>query len=179
MTNFARWERRVQLGAHPVLYPVIRGLGYFRPVLRIPGLGVLVSEAGLVRHVLTDQEGYVKAGPSASGGLWTPVVGPKVLLNMDGTQHLELRRRLNGLFTPRSVAGIVGPAAERFHDQFRRGLRSGRARDVVGAAKDLSGGVISRLLGIPDDGPGRRPTREFFNPASSIRSLGRLGRPKP
>jgi len=51
-SELERWERRVHLGAHPVLYPLIRGLGYRRPVQRIPGLGILVSEAGLLREVL-------------------------------------------------------------------------------------------------------------------------------
>ncbi len=178
MTKLALWERRVQLGAHPFLYPGIRSLGYLRPVLRIPRLGVLVSEASLVRQVLMDHDGFVKDGPSASGGLWTPVVGPKVLLNMDGASHLELRRRLNGLFTPRSVAAIVEPGAQRLRQVFRRELGAGATVDVVGAVKDLAGGVISRLLGVPEDAPGRLPDRELFDLGSSITSLVRLGRPE-
>ncbi|UVJ38542.1 cytochrome P450 [Arthrobacter sp. CJ23] len=177
MTPAALWERRLHLGAHPVLYPLIRGLGSLRPVLRLPGLGVLVSEASLVRQVLMDQERYVKNGPSASGGLWTPVVGPKALVNMDGHEHLELRRRLNGLFTPRSVAAIVEPAAAGLHERLHAELRSGGTVELVGAVKELAGGVISRLLGVPEDAPGRLPNRELFDLGSSISSMVRLGRP--
>src|SRR5690349_428421 len=79
-----QWERRIHRGAHPLLYPTIRGLGSLKPVVRLPGVGVLVSEAALVREVLLDQERFIKDGPSGSGALWTPVVGPKALVNMDG-----------------------------------------------------------------------------------------------
>lgn len=171
-----RWERRVHLGAHPVLYPLIRGLGHRRPVQRIPGLGILVSEAGLLREVLMDNERFVKQGPSASGGLWTPVVGPKALLNMDGPAHLEMRRRLGGVFTAHSVAGIVEPAAARLREQLDRELPAGQRVDVVGAVKELSGGVIARILGLAEDAPGRLPDRELYDLGSSITSLVRLGR---
>lgn len=172
-----QWERRIHLGAHPLLYPMIRGLGSLRPVVKLPGLGVLVSEAGLVREVLMDQQRFVKNGRSGSGALWTPVVGPKALVNMDGEDHKKLRQRLGDLFTPRSVAGIVEPAASAFESRIAKELDAGRSVDVVECVKDLAGGVISRLLGVPDDAPGRLPNKELFNLGSSISSLVRLGRP--
>jgi cytochrome P450 len=177
LTTAEHWERRVHLGAHPLLYPLIRGLGRIRPVLRLPGLGVLVSEAGLVREVLMDQQRYVKNGPTGSGALWTPVVGPKALVNMDGAEHRELRQRLGDLFTPRSVGGIVEPAAGSLQARLHSDLDSGRSVDLVDCVKELAGGVIARLLGVPDAAPGRLPDKELFNLASSISSLVRLGRP--
>ena len=173
-----RWERRLHLGAHPVLYPLIRGLGYRRPVQRIPGLGILVSDAGLLRQVLMDNERFVKHGRSASGGLWTPVVGPKALLNMDGAEHLEMRRRLGGVFTARSVAAMVQPAAARLRDRLARELPAGRRVDLVREVKELSGGVIAGILGLPADAPGRLPDRDLFDLGTSITSLVRLGRPE-
>jgi len=160
-----------------VAYPLIRGLGKLRPVVRLPGLGVLVSEASLVREVLMDA-GYSKSGARASGALWTPVVGPRALLNMHGEEHLALRRRLNGLFTPRAVQAIVAPAGERLRERLAAGLDNGGSVEFVGLVKELSGGVISRLLGVPDDAPGRLPDTELFNLGTSITSLVRLGRPR-
>ncbi|MFJ4026272.1 cytochrome P450 [Paenarthrobacter sp. NPDC089989] len=177
VTAAERWERRVQLGAHPVLYPLVRSLGALGPVLRLPGLGVLVSEASLVRGVLMDGERFVKNGASASGGLWTPVVGPRALVNMDGKDHRELRRKLADLFTPGSVAVMVEPARERFLSRLEHGLGNGARVDLVDCVKELAGGVISRLLGVPNDAPGRLPDKELFNLGSSISSLVRLGRP--
>lgn len=177
MTPGERWERRVHLGAHPVLYPVIRGLGNVRPVMRLAGLGILVSDASLVREVLMDHHRFVKNGPSGSGALWTPVVGPRALVNMEGEAHRELRRKLSEIFTPRSVAGIVEPAATSLHHRVHRELDTRGFVDLVECVKELAGGVISRLLGVPDDAPGRVPNKELFNLGSSISSLVRLGRP--
>lgn len=172
-----RWERRVHLGAHPLLYPTIRSLGAVKPVMRIPGLGVLVSEARLVRDVLLDGERFVKNGPSASGGLWTPVVGPKALVNMDGAEHRELRRKLADLFTPASVAEIVQPASVALKARVEHDLDGPGRVDLVDCVKELAGGVISRLLGVPEHAPGRLPNKELFNLGSSISSLVRFGRP--
>ncbi|WP_347108061.1 cytochrome P450 [Paenarthrobacter sp. S56] len=172
-----RWERRIHLAAHPMLYPLVRSLGTLRPVMRIPGLGVLVSEAALVREVLLDGERFVKDGPSASGGLWTPVVGPRALVNMDGGEHRELRRKLADLFTPGAVAAIVEPASAALRATIDTALDAAGRVDLVECVKDLAGGVISRLLGVPDNAPGRLPNKELFNLGSSISSLVRLGRP--
>lgn len=175
--DLATWERRLHTAAHPVAYPLIRGLGKLRPVVRVPGLGVLVSEASLVREVLMDA-GYSKSGARASGALWTPVVGPRALLNMHGEEHLDLRRRLNGLFSPRAVQAIVAPAGDRLRERLAAGLDNGGSVEFVGLVKELSGGVVSRLLGVPDDAPGRLPDTELFNLGTSITSLVRLGRPR-
>ena len=45
-----RWEERVMRAAHPVVYPLLQTAR--RPVLRVPGLGVLVREATLLRSTL-------------------------------------------------------------------------------------------------------------------------------
>ncbi|UZX05549.1 cytochrome P450 [Arthrobacter sp. CDRTa11] len=173
----AGWERRLHTAAHPFAYPLIRGLGKLRPVVRLPGLGVLVSDASLLREVLMDAS-YSKTGTRASGALWTPVVGPRALLNMDGEAHLELRRRLNGLFTPRAVESIVAPAVERMRGRLSAGLENGHSVEFVGLVKELSGGVISRLLGVPDQAPGRLPDTDLFSLGTSITGLVRLGRPQ-
>lgn len=176
-STLAAWERRLHIAAHPVAYPLIRGLGKVRPVVRLPGLGVLVSDASLLREVLMDTS-YSKTGARASGALWTPVVGPRALLNMDGEAHLELRRRLNGLFTPRAVESIVAPATDRMRGRLSAGLANGPAVEFVGLVKELSGGVIGRLLGVPENAPGRLPDTELFNLGTSITALVRLGRPQ-
>ncbi|WP_426003627.1 cytochrome P450 [Paenarthrobacter sp. NyZ202] len=177
MIEAGHWEQKVHLAAHPVLYPLIRGLGSLRPVMRLPGLGVLVSDAALIRQVLMDGERFVKNGPSGSGALWTPVVGPRALVNMDGPEHRELRRKLADLFTPGQVSGIVEPAGQALRSRVDRELDAGARADLVDCVKELAGGVISRLLGIPEDAPGRLPDRELYNLGSSISSLVRLGRP--
>ncbi|HXV91849.1 MAG TPA: cytochrome P450, partial [Pseudonocardia sp.] len=88
------WERRLQLTAHPVAYPALRGVARLGPVVRLPRVGVVVSDAAVARTVLTDPATFTKTGPGSPADLWTPVVGPSVLLNMEGPAHTELRRTL-------------------------------------------------------------------------------------
>ena len=47
-------ETRVQLGAHPLAYPLLRAVARIGPVVRVPRVGVVVSDAALARRVLTD-----------------------------------------------------------------------------------------------------------------------------
>ena len=45
-----RNEERVMRSAHPIAYPALNAVR--RPVTRVPGLGVLVKDATLLRSVL-------------------------------------------------------------------------------------------------------------------------------
>lgn len=88
----AAWEERLYRAAHPIAYPLLTAVR--SPVRRIPGLGIVVTDAALLRSVLLDGRGFTKNGPGASSELWTPVLGPTVLVNMDGADHAALRRQL-------------------------------------------------------------------------------------
>src|SRR5690348_3473345 len=96
-------ETLLQLAAHPLAFPFLRLVGRLGPVVRVPGVGVVVNDADLAHRVLRDTAAFRKSGRGSSGALWTPVLGPSVLLNMDGPAHAELRRKLAGLFTPAAV----------------------------------------------------------------------------
>jgi len=128
------WERRVQLGAHPVAYPLVRALARIGPVVRVPRVGVVVSHAGLARAVLTDTVAFTKTGPGSPAALWTPVVGPSVLLNMEGAEHATLRRALADLFTPSAVAALCAQVAGDSCDALRDRLVAGEAIDLVPVA---------------------------------------------
>ncbi|MEV0680070.1 cytochrome P450 [Actinosynnema sp. NPDC050436] len=142
------WERRVHLAAHPLAYPLVRGIARLGPVVRVPRVGVVVSGAGPAREVLTDPVRFTKTGPGSPADLWTPVVGPTVLLNMEGEAHAALRRKLSGLFTPRSVAALCDRVAQEPMRALRDDLAAGRAVDLVAVVRDLVGAVICGLVGL-------------------------------
>jgi cytochrome P450 len=100
------WEEQVQRAAHPLAYPALRSVRN-RPVVRVPLIGVVVSDAAIAREVLLDLDHFSKVGPGAPSDLWTPVLGPSVLLNMEGAEHAALRRTLGPLFSPRAVRQLV------------------------------------------------------------------------
>ncbi len=144
-----RHEERVLRSAHPVAYPllsVVRG-----PVRRIPRLGVVVKDAALLRGVLMNTSSFSKTGPGAPSDLWTPVLGPSVLLNMEGESHLALRRRLGPLFAPAFVDALVADSLGTATRSLGDALARGEPVDLVAHARRSASAVISRLVGIDRD----------------------------
>jgi cytochrome P450 len=170
MTLAAHWERRVMRAAHPVAYPALRMSS--APVQRIPGLGVLVRDATLLRETLLDTSTFTKTGPGSPADLWTPVLGPAVLLNMEGADHLALRRKLGPLFAPAWVDPLV--AASLPTEQLTARLQAGETVDLVAEAKRNASIMIAQLVGLDsaalDD--------ELFERVSSITRFVRLARPR-
>ena len=143
------WERRLYTAAHPVAYPLLTGIGRLGAVVRVPGVGVVVNSADAAREVLSDGEGFAKNGPGSSGALWTPVLGPSVLLNMEGPEHRSLRARLAGLFTPASAEALCGRVLPPIVERLDKGLRSGAVVDLVPVVQEAAGAVIGELIGFP------------------------------
>ncbi len=168
-----RREERVQRAAHPVVYPAMRAVARRGPVVRVPGIGVVVSDATLAREVLLDTERFSKVGPGSPSDLWTPVLGPAVLLNMEGAEHAALRRALSGLFTPRAVRELARVEADAALGTLARRLLAGEHVDLVREVEQLAGTVICRMTGLP---PTDAAVRESFTAAREIVGLVRLHR---
>ncbi len=165
-----RWEERVMRAAHPVAFPALRMSR--RPVQRVPRLGVLVREATLLRGVLMDTQHFSKTGPGAPSDLWTPVLGPAVLLNMEGSDHLALRRKLGPLFAPAYVDPLV--AASLPSARLTERLRAGETVDLLAEAKRNASIMISQLVGLPTS----EVDDALFERVSSITRFVRLSRPR-
>jgi len=166
------WEERVLRAAHPLAYPALRALP--GPVHRVPGLGVVVKDAALLRATLMDTAGFSKNGPGAPSDLWTPVLGPSVLLNMEGADHAALRRKLGPLFAPAFVEGLVAASLGPATAALGAALDRGETVDLVAHARRSASAVISRLVGLSaavvDD--------ELFARVSAITGFVSLARPR-
>ncbi|GGV03206.1 cytochrome P450 [Streptomyces albospinus] len=149
-----RWEHRVQTSAHPVAYRLLRAIAARGPVVRVPRVGVVVSDAALAREVLCDTAHFTKTGPGSPADLWTPVLGPSVLLNMEGADHAALRRRLSGLFTPGYVAALCARVLAQPLAELPRRLAAGAEVDLVHVAQTCAGAAICEIVGLPPE-PGR------------------------
>jgi cytochrome P450 len=166
------WEERVQRAAHPVAYRLLSRIR--RPVVRIPGLGVVVTDAELLRGVLLDSAAFTKTGPGSPADLWTPVLGPSVLLNMEGDAHHALRRRIGPLFAPAYVTSLTTETIGASTARLTARLGAGQTVDVVAEARENAGRVISRLVGLEPDVIGA----ELFARVSSVTGFVRLARPR-
>jgi cytochrome P450 len=141
-----RWEERVLRAAHPIAFPLLSAVR--GPVRRIPGLGVLVKDAAVLRATLLDTDGFTKNGPGAPSDLWTPVLGPSVLLNMDGAGHAALRRKLGPLFAPAFVEALVASSLGEATGELAAALARGDRVDLVAHARRSASAVIARLVGL-------------------------------
>nr|WP_228509051.1 cytochrome P450 [Herbiconiux sp. VKM Ac-1786] len=167
-----RWEERVQRTAHPLAYPLLARIT--RPTLRVPRIGVIVSDAALLRAVLLDTESFTKTGPGSSAELWTPVLGPSVLLNMEGADHAALRRRLAPLFAPAFVGALTEETIGEGADRLTGRLVAGEPVDLVAEVREYAGQVISRLVGLDRGVMGE----ELFARVSAITGFVSLARPR-
>jgi cytochrome P450 len=144
-----RWEERVLRAAHPIAFPLLSAVR--GPVRRIPGLGVIVKDAALLRATLMDTDGFTKNGPGAPSDLWTPVLGPSVLLNMEGADHAALRRKLGPLFAPAFVETLVGDSLGAATRDLAAALTRGDRVDLVAHSRRSASAVIARLVGLDAD----------------------------
>ena len=148
-----RWESRLIRSAHPVVARFVDAAVSGRGVVRVPGVGVLVADPAVARHVLGDPDGFAKNGPGSSGALWTPVLGERVLLNMEGHDHRVLRRSLSDLFSPRVVREVCDAAAGPLVAAAASRLRRGEDLDVVRLAREVSAAAIGVVVGLDGDTP--------------------------
>lgn len=158
--------------AHPIAYPMLASVR--RPVLRVPRLGVIVTRADLLRGVLRDTTTFAKEGPGAPSELWTPVLGPRVLLNMEGAEHVELRRRLAPLFTPSAIGELVDRTLGAPYAGLSSTLAGGGRVELVGAARRYASAVISALVGLAPDVVDDR----LFRRIATVTGAVRLSRPR-
>jgi cytochrome P450 len=167
-----RNEARVLRAAHPIAFPLLSAVR--SPVRRLPGLGVLVKDAALLRATLLDTEGFTKNGPGAPSDLWTPVLGPSVLLNMEGQEHAALRRKLGPLFAPAFVDALVAESLGAATRALATALARGEQVDLVAHSRRSAAAVIAQLVGLD----ARIVDDELFARVSRVTGFVTLARPR-
>ncbi|WP_307815994.1 cytochrome P450 [Myceligenerans indicum] len=154
---------------------------------RIPRVGLVVSDAAIAREVLLDVEHFSKVGPGSPSELWTPILGPSVLLNMEGAEHAAMRRALGPIFAPRAVrelvrdrevvgargAGSRGQASGGALPEMVARLDAGEAVDLAGVVAAQAGAVICRLVGLS---PTDAAVRDSMAAAQAVTGMVRLHR---
>lgn len=150
-TRRASWhEARLQLVAHPLLWPLSRLVHRAGAVVRVPGVGVVVNDALIAHEVLTRDDAFRKQGPGGIAEIMTQAFGPSALANMDGDPHRALRKRLGPLASAEQAEQWLD-ASRAPLDRAVEQLGRGEVVDVARMARALSGRLTLTLMGVPPD----------------------------
>lgn len=117
-------------------------------VVRVPGVGVVVSDSKVMREVLMDQKSFLKTGPGSSEQLWTPVLGTSGLVNMDGPDHHELRKQLMPLFSPKRITQLVEQITQPELKRIEKTLLAGEVVDLAREIEICAGRLVCVLAGF-------------------------------
>lgn len=163
------WEYNLWKSSHPRLYSPLKAFARLGSNIKVPGVGLIVSDASLLRETLTNPI-YSKVGKGASSTLWTPITGPTALINMDGAEHLALRRKLGPIFSPRAISELSAEIMDEPLEKLKERLLAGEEVDIVEEVSKVAGSMICALTGIdPSDeavGSAVHRAHELTNQAS-------------
>lgn len=145
------WEYNLWKSSHPRLYSPLKAFARTGSNIKIPGVGLIVSDAALLRETLMNPI-YSKIGKGASSTLWNPITGPTALINMDGADHLALRRKLGPIFSPRAISELSSSIMDESLEDLQTRLLAGKDIDIVQEVSKVAGSMICALTGIdPSD----------------------------
>lgn len=140
-------ETVINLAAHPLVWAMSWLARRAAPVWRVPGLGVLISDAECAREILRRDDEFTKNGPGSFAHAMTAGLGPMALSNMDGDEHRRLRAAIADLFTPARAGVLVGNRADELASMCSR-LARGECVDLVHFVRGWSGRIALDLLGV-------------------------------
>lgn len=142
-----RQERKVQVSAHPFAFTGLNKLTEMTDIVRIPKVGVIVSDAHMMRTILLDKT-FRKTGKGSSDELWTPLLGSSGLINMDGETHSLLRRKLGPLFSPKTVNDMSSTMMDAPLQVLKNRIASGDSVDVSAFSLNLANLMICAIIGV-------------------------------
>ena len=141
------YDALVNLAAHPFGWPAAQLLRAAGPLVRVPGLGVVVNDLELAHEILGRDAAFTKNGEGSIAAVFTQAMGPFALANMDGDAHRQLRSRLGDLLTPARCQSLLDACRAPLDVACQRLEQGGRV-DLVTVTRTLSGRLTMEMMGI-------------------------------
>lgn len=148
-----------------------------RPCWRVPGLGVVVSDARMAREILSRDTEFTKNGPGSFASVISEGLGDMALGNMDGAKHRELRYALAEVLAPERAESII---RERRTDLYTMcdSLRRGSIVDIARFTRGWAGRIAFDVIGArPPAGEEDAASQELVRRSAGLSSI--LGFRKP
>lgn len=142
-------EDHILLNAvHPVGSTLLRLVAERWKLKRIPAVGVIISEAAMIREIFMDKNHFSKDGKGASTSFWNPIIGGYGLLNMEGEDHLKLKRVVSPLFAAGTSSQLVQTVFTPHLEAARTALLEGEELDIVSLSETLAYLSLWHLSGL-------------------------------
>ena len=174
----AQWhELMVYFLNRPVAYGLLEASRRLGDVVCIPRVGYVISDAETALEVLMDSEHFDSHSPGSLGVLINQTLGPYALLNMDGAEHKNLKRRLQEVFSSKYIKTLIKSATDDIVFEFRENLLAGQVVDMVEFMRDFSSRMACELIGVKvDPNHERRTYADMFTLATEFTALAGLGK---
>lgn len=134
--------------SHPLLWGMAQIARRLDPMLRVPGLGIVVSDAACAREILQRDEDFTKNGPGSLAQTITLGLGPTALGNMDGSEHHKIRQALAGSLTPQHAERLVSARTASLETLVLHLARGDRV-DLVHFIRGWTSRLAFDVIGVP------------------------------
>lgn len=149
LSKTATFEDGVLLKAvHPVGSTLLTYIGNKWRLKKIPFVGTIISDASLIREVFMDKKRFSKDGEGASTSFWNPIIGNYGLLNMDGEDHIRLKRAVSNMFAKDRIELIYRTVGAPILDEAAEKLKAGENVDMVSIAEKISYLSMWHIVGL-------------------------------
>lgn len=170
-------ELVVNLAAHPLTWSLARLARRAGPFWKVPGLGILVSDADCAREILRRDDDFTKNGPGSFAQGLTAGLGPMALSNMDGDDHRRLRVAISDVLAPARVEMLIANRAAELATMSSR-LARGECVDLVHFVRCWSGRIAFDVVGIaPPVGSEEEASQEIVRLSERMASMLGFHRP--
>ena len=143
----------------------------------LPPIGTFVNDAEIAREVLTDTAHFNSHSPGSLGVLLTQALGSYALLNMDGPEHRQLKRRLLDVFSTKYISVLLNTVTDPLVAGLRAELAAGRAVDFVAFMKTFASAMACAMMGVAVDPADERGAyADMFALATEFTALAGLGK---
>lgn len=136
---------------HPVGALLLSYVGKSWRMKKIPFVGTIISDAALIREVFMNKKAFSKDGKGASTSFWNPIIGEYGLLNMDGEDHLKLKRATSPMFSNQRVSEVHEKVIVSSLAEAEAKLKVGEVIDIVKISEEVAYLSMWHLVGLSED----------------------------
>ena len=161
----------------PLAFAIMHLAARLGRAAHLPLIGTFVNDAEIAREVLTDTAHFDSHSAGSLGVLVTQALGPYALLNMDGPEHRQLKRRLLDVFSTKYISLLLSSVTDPLIAELKTDLAAGRTVDFVAFMKTFASAMACAMIGVAvEPADQRRAYADMFALATEFTALAGLGK---